>query len=661
MHWTDELRRTPGGSGRSYGICCNHGKVQLDNPPEPPDEYRALLEGSDRHSIDFRNNIRQYNAALAFTSLGVDVDHGINQGGHGPYVFRIHGELCHRAGSLLPSSAPRQYAQLYIHDTRDTSDTHTIRDAVDQRMRRNSRLSRDVMEFLTNMLEENHHYSNTYQHAYEILQQHPEAEDPRQDVSIRISATRQPDRRRYNVPTADEVSVILPGDESAPVERRDIILHRRAGPVRQIHEAHPAYAPLHYVLLFPYGTDGWHWSMRETETETENSRAREPPKLTQARFYAYQLFDRPNHYSIVLHGGRLFQQYLVDAWACTEQERMRYLRIHQGDLRAHLYSGLADQIQSSPDVDLHDVGQERTVLPSSFTGGPRYMGQLLQDALAIGRYYKKIDLFITMTANPRWDEIVRELRPGEQPQDRPDLITRVFEMKKRALLDDITKNGIFGRTVASLWTVEFQKRGLPHMHLLIFLAPEHKIHDPADIDSCIRAYWPNPETEPLLFDTVKRTMVHGPCGTQNPRAPCMENGKCTKGFPRAFSDHTALNEDGYPSYFCPEDGIEHQVGVHMVNNSWIVAYNPYLSARYNCHINVECSVSFATLKYLCKYIHKGSDRATIELFTGDEIKKYMDSRYVSACESSFRLFQFKLHAHYPTVERLEVISRRLLC
>ena len=68
------------------------------------------------------------------------------------------------------------------------------------------------------------------------------------------------DRRRYNLPTADEVAVILPGMEgdSMQLSQRDIVLQNRAGGLQIINDLHPAYVPLYYVLLFPYSKNGWH-------------------------------------------------------------------------------------------------------------------------------------------------------------------------------------------------------------------------------------------------------------------------------------------------------------------------------------------------------------------------------------------------------------------
>ena len=96
----------------------------------PPEELYYLFTAATPQAERFRHHIRQYNAALAFTSLGVEVDTSVNEGGGGPPTFRIHGELCHQLGSLLPRRGDRPaYAQLYIYDPRE---------ALDHQMQRNT-------------------------------------------------------------------------------------------------------------------------------------------------------------------------------------------------------------------------------------------------------------------------------------------------------------------------------------------------------------------------------------------------------------------------------------------------------------------------------------------------------------------------------------------
>ena len=89
--------------------CCHNGKVSLTKYPE---SLKELLMGSTQDSINFRNNIRNYNSAFAFASFGANVDllHG-----HGTYCFRIHGQTYHCTNTLYPNDGEEpQYGQLYI-------------------------------------------------------------------------------------------------------------------------------------------------------------------------------------------------------------------------------------------------------------------------------------------------------------------------------------------------------------------------------------------------------------------------------------------------------------------------------------------------------------------------------------------------------------------
>jgi len=128
----------------------------------------------------------------------------------------------------------------------------------------------------------------------------------------------------------------------------------------------------------------------------------------------------------------------------------------------------------------------KLILSSSHVRSPRFMTQLFQDAMAICRHFHKPDLFLTMTANPKWPEIIYSLFSGQTATDCPDIVSRVFEQKKKALLK-LIDNGFFGTTVAHIHTIEFQKRDLSHIYLLIFLYPQDHIWDFHHINSMISA------------------------------------------------------------------------------------------------------------------------------------------------------------------------------
>ena len=109
-------------------------------------------------------------------------------------------------------------------------------------------------------------------------------------------------------------------------------------------------------------------------------------------------------------------------------------------------------------------------------------GQIIQETLLV-----QGPLNHCITYNPNWAEITHELLPGQTVADRPDLCARVFHMKKKVIIE-IYKKGIFGKAVAYIYTIKFQKCGLPHIHILIFLKDGEKIITPADIDTAIQAY-----------------------------------------------------------------------------------------------------------------------------------------------------------------------------
>jgi hypothetical protein len=249
-----------------------------------------------------------------------------------------------------------------------------------------------------------------------------------------------------------------------------------------------------------------------------------------------------------------------------------------------------------------------------------------------------------MAADPNWPEIKNALFPGQTPSDRPDLVCSAFYAKSQELIYALIKDKVPGKILAYILTIEFQKLGLPHMHMITCLHPSAKLQTPEDVDSFISAEFPDPDTEPELHELVKTYMVHGPCGDLNPNSPCMENGKCSKNFPKPFRDCTTLSEDGYASYRWQDDGRQHEVRGCQVDNCWVVPYSPYLLFRFQCHLNVECIASMKCFKYIHKYIYKGHDHTTMGFGTcKDEPKQYLDACFVSAHEGCWRLFMFAMH------------------
>ena len=414
--------------------------------------------------------------------------------------------------------------------------------------------------------------------------------------------------------------------------------------------------------MFPFGTQSWN-----IETISLSGK-----KVTAMNYYASRLMIRgDNHYLHLFCN--LFQQFIVDMYAKIEQQRLQFLRFNQKLLRSHLLSGLQDAVRlEDGSTDLSVVGR-RIILPSSFVGSARYMQQLYQDAISIVRRFGKPDFFITFTCNPKWPEIRRELLHSKQTvADRPDLYARVFKQKLSVFMEDLISNQILGKVIAHIHVIEFQKRGLPHAHILLIVSAADKPRTVEDIDKIVSAKIPDPVNQRLAYETVTSSMMHGPCGDLFPNAPCMKDGKCSKSFPHKFNQSTTIEEgSGFPKYHRPQNGrVIYRNGIPL-GNAWVVPHNIDRCIKYNAHINVEICNTVKSVKYIYKYVYKGHDRASVEMRTArqegqtenaaavqvegdDEIQQFLDARYVSSSEACWRIFHFSLHQEYPSHQRLQI-------
>ncbi|GBP21823.1 hypothetical protein EVAR_6795_1 [Eumeta japonica] len=405
--------------------------------------------------------------------------------------------------------------------------------------------------------------------------------------------------RRFNAPVVDDVAGIMVGDCTAA---REIVIRRRNNNLQFIADTHRSYDALQYPLIFWKGQDGYCINIKQRDTV---SGAETNKNVSSKDYYAYRLMIRRGLDNVILRCRELCQQFMVDMYAKIESERLRYLRYNQQKLRAEEYIHLRDAINNNADVA--EIGNH-VILPSSYVGSPRHMQEYIQDALTFVREYGRPCLFITFTCNPKWPEITSLLLPGQNAIHRHDITARVFRQKLKSLISFITKSHVFGPTRCWMYSVEWQKRGLPHAHILVWFIDKIR---PEEIDSIISAEIPDPSTDQLLFDIVTTNMIHGPCD---------------------FTNDTVTNVDGYPIYRRrnPENGgqsfIKNIINTDIdIDNRWVVPYSPLLSKTYNAHINVEFCSSVKSIKYIC-----------------------------NSNEAAWRIFGFPIHERDPAVVQLAI-------
>ncbi|XP_067933012.1 uncharacterized protein [Watersipora subatra] len=167
---------------------------------------------------------------------------------------------------------------------------------------------------------------------------------------------------------------------------------------------------------------------------------------------------------------------------------------------------------------------------------------------------------------------------------------------------------------------------------------------PEQVDCVISVEKPNRVEDPQLFEIVTKHMVHGPCGQLNSGSPCMKDGTCTKKYLKALIKDTVTGIDGAYDI--------------TLDNRWIVPYCPLLSKVFDAHINVNFGNSVKSIKYICKYVNKGSDQAVFGLERDgaqvDEVAHYESERYISANEAMWGIFSFPIQSRHLTVQHLSV-------
>ncbi|KAL6519577.1 hypothetical protein OROHE_017397 [Orobanche hederae] len=501
LMWKEERNnKSQKGKKCIFSMCCKVGEIKLPPQRPTPDYLKWLFLNSDH----FRNNVRVYNSIFSFTSTGGIVDHNINQG-RGPYCYRITGQNIHLLGSLLPPDgrAPK-FCQLYICDTENEVDNRI------SALYGESNLDPNIVDGLMKMLDENNELAKGFRMARDRFH-----ECGLEELKLIFISSRSVSGRPNHIGPSNEVGALFVGasDDHTCATECDIVVQSKEGSLHRVYETNKFFMALQYPLIFPHGESGFHLEIPYNTMDTRCKKKRS--YVTMREWYSYDLMFRPLQGYTRRLGGRLYQQYIVDAYCAIEQYRLNWIQEHQETLRTDLYKSVRDAI-SRGDNDPNHIGKSY-ILPASFTGSRRYMSQYFQDSFAICRTIGHPSIFLTMTCNTKWPEIKEalEFMPGVRPEDCPDLLARIFKLKLEQLLDEIRNKNIFGTCIEILYVIEFQKRGLPHVHMLIWLHPDDRPKSANEIDKIVSAEIPNRDEDPLGYEAVKQFMIHGPCGDIN--------------------------------------------------------------------------------------------------------------------------------------------------
>ncbi|GBM62862.1 hypothetical protein AVEN_38394-1 [Araneus ventricosus] len=282
FYWKNEVN-----SSKKY--CCHDGKVCLPNLTEAPDLFKELVCSNSQEAKNYRQYIREYNAELAFASMGAEIK---APPGTVPYCFRIHDQIYHMVSPLYSNELNKSgYGRLYIFDSIEASN---------RRIENNQACLHSVMEKLGALLRSINPFAESYLQMHQLIQSNPV-------LNVKMVFMEHPDLdlRRYNAPTSrTEVAVIFVGDNGEPPANRDICIYPVADSCENISALNQCSDPMIYPLLFPHGECGCNSNMEHVEERRSEKRVR----VTQLQYYSYSFAVR-NAFSILHNSGKTLKSH----------------------------------------------------------------------------------------------------------------------------------------------------------------------------------------------------------------------------------------------------------------------------------------------------------------------------------------------------------------
>uniref|UniRef100_A0A1I8AIP3 ATP-dependent DNA helicase n=1 Tax=Steinernema glaseri TaxID=37863 RepID=A0A1I8AIP3_9BILA len=730
---------------KKWGGCCANGKVDLgsvfDILQNPPDIFRQLCDTNFPASKYFLENDRLYNSMFAFGSITTTASKAPP---YGKPVCKLNGEITIHLSDLQrdvtnPRQAMAMFGQVYALASQEAENL------------RLDRLSAypTITVLLDRTLRMSHPFSAVYRTAFAVYMEGlEEAQHQNRKVpNFRVILLTNRDAQKVDIsdpsihphrtesPEDPQVAVIWQSDDGQPPAYDGLIMYANAGRRYELTDLSPHTFTACFPMLNPRGIQGYtfhipfHGGQRNVKhvinLSPDMSELGEDQQLdihgddvdllnvdvgddlevtvprdcvSYRQWLTYLMMMRPaktdapydpKDFHYLWNHRSLAEYYVITSNNILERHEMEFYKKKADNLRTVLPKKLIEAMEKrlQPGQTLGKV----FFAPPTWKGSRRYMQKAFADAKSISLACGKGMFFLTFTGNKEWPEIKSALLEGQEHFHRPDVVCRVFKAKLDELLKDLFKRHILGEMKAYYLAIEFQKRGMPHAHIVMIPADDVSTRTPANVDDYIRAEVPQRPADDDHSDQAEQTrrelelikvQIHV-CKKDR----CQIAGKdCNKRFPKCYSSVTILHDNDYPQYRRRPPPSETDVinddtrdlfgdryeekitdkkgnfkGYKYTDNRWIVPYNPYLLLKYESHHNLEYIGPNCCEDYLTKYVHKGCDMAYVQLRpddTGntvvnyDEIHHTFKVRYMTAQEAMWRLLKYPIIKMSHTVHTI---------
>lgn len=282
-----------------------------------------MFSRTHEKTVNFFDKIRAYNSSLAFASFNANL-YNFAQNRRGPYCLRIQGQIYYQVNTSSypePNSTPL-YGQLFICDAQE---------ALQARLDRNSFLDPELLASLDNLMRTNNVFAQSYMMMGKEISVQEDLNEGSTELQLLFSLRPGDDRRRYNFQRTSEVAAIFNTTADGEIPDSYVtIRHRNSRELKTLSSCNRDVEPWIYPLFYPFGTRGWHPAI---------SRVSSNKRVSRAAYTKFHIAVR-NEFNPILHGRRLFQQWLVDSYVKVEKDKLYFCKYNQKTLRADSYSTL---------------------------------------------------------------------------------------------------------------------------------------------------------------------------------------------------------------------------------------------------------------------------------------------------------------------------------
>ena len=672
-------------------LCCNNGRLL-----QYPQYSFQPLTTSMEHTLS--NNLKHvstssyyYNNILALAATAVDtkndpVDERKWISNFGSHAVKLHGRTTHFLPNTSLSKSGIQF--FTFHSLGTPSMEHVpmaVQDLLDDNM---------LKYFKEYLIENNPYVRDCIAVGDYVTQQHEN------DDSVMLCEELNQRTSKFDVG-----SVSALGQEG----NRCVVYKVKTDEEWSIDSAlRNTMEPLCYPLLFQHGEIGWGYQEDHKTIDLRtylSSRILRPEYVIDPEntfepnhlFRINNVHDEPVLCNRLQAMAKLGQAYVTDMVSRMIDYHLRY---HEKNQKMYFGNQATNDDEDGGDCDA-DIGennaggttandpdsqenpkkrhkygpsdQEKIFLGDLFHGGRRHLKKCSMQGLRVIAEYGPPTIFVTLTANPNWDEIVQKIGKGQTAYERADVTNMVFKEKLEALINNIKSGKYFNGAVPvyMMYVIEWQERGLPHAHIIIRLTNHpnkediERFMDDFICAERVAVSTTDSEVTKKYKQYVDQYMIHK-CYSVDEGGCLRPDGSCRRNYNKVPIDVSHVDERGFPKYRRRELNVVE--GNSTAKDLCVVPHSREILLDWNGHANVELCSSGYAITYLYRYLYKGAKCKSFEMsrryLTDDnepirnEITLYICGRYLCASEAIWRAFKYLTYPpSSPSVLTIKVITQ----